>query len=211
MNLIYKYNPKAVPEEFKKFLPWTSKDIQDAENSLALFKSNQIQKSMLPKYRELWPDLISNSGSSDGGKLMYVVKKAVLDMVNRNDAIPNFASGVLNILDMNFMQQYAIYKKGYIDFETQWPAKLDGVVTMASKSGSTDPTKGGFNFKLAPDQGDTIDAFGDEEISPLSTATSDTEFMQKAAQIAGGPKAKPKSKKEPEVGNVGRNLRNKPK
>jgi hypothetical protein len=35
-------------------------------------------------------------------------------------------------------------------FETQWPAKLDGVVTMESKSGGTDPTKGGFSFKLKP-------------------------------------------------------------
>jgi hypothetical protein len=193
MNLIYKYNPKAVPEQFKKFLPWTTKDIQDAENSLALFKSNQPQKSMLPKYQELWPDLVSRPGSSDGGKLMYVVKKAVLDMVNRDDAIPNFAGGVLNILDMNFMQQYATYSKGSINFETQWPAKLNGVVTMESKSGSTDPTKGGFSFKLAPDKGDNIDAFGDEEVSSLSTATSDTEFMQKAAQITRGPKKEKES------------------
>lgn len=207
MNLIYKYNPDAVPKQFKKFLPWTSKDIQDAENSLSLFKSNQKEKSMLPKYQVLWPDLVSRPGSSDGGKLMYVVKKAVLDMVNRDDAIPNFAGGVLNILDMNFMQQYATYKKGSIGFETQWPAKLNGVVTMESKSGSTDPTKGGFSFKLAPNKEDTIDAFSDEEISPLSTATTDTEFMQKAAQIAGGSKSKPKSKKETEVGNVGRGKR----
>ena len=35
-------------------------------------------------------------------------------------------------------------------FHTQWPAKLDGVVTMESKSGGTDPTKGGLNFKLKP-------------------------------------------------------------
>ena len=35
-------------------------------------------------------------------------------------------------------------------FETQWPAKLNGKVTVESKSGGTDPTKGGLSFKLSP-------------------------------------------------------------
>ena len=33
-------------------------------------------------------------------------------------------------------------------FNTQWPAKLDGHVTMEAKSSATDPTGGGFCFKL---------------------------------------------------------------
>ena len=207
MNLIEKYNPKAVPEKFKKFLPWSSKAIADAEESLALFKANRKEESMLPQYEELWPDLISRPGSSDGGKLMYTVKKAVLDMVNKGDAIPHFATGVLNILDMNFMQQYAKFKKDTIYFETQWPAKLDGIVTMESKSGSTDPTKGGYSFKLAPSgDDDNIDMLGsDEEIPSLSSAESDADFMKKASQITGASKAKPKK----EVGNVGREKRSK--
>ena len=72
-------------------------------------------------------------------------------MVNGGD-VPEFQDVVLEVLDYNFIQQYAkvINKSGVMEFHTQWPAKLDGVVTMESKSGGTDPTKGGLNFKLKP-------------------------------------------------------------
>jgi hypothetical protein len=39
---------------------------------------------------------------------------------------------------------------GQLQFDTQWPAKLNGEVSLESKSGGTDPTKGGFSFKLKP-------------------------------------------------------------
>jgi hypothetical protein len=54
-------------------------------------------------------------------------------------------------LDYNFIQQYTkMSKGGQLQFDTQWPAKLNGIVSLESKSGGTDPTKGGFSFKLKP-------------------------------------------------------------
>jgi hypothetical protein len=197
MNIIHKYNPKAIPRKFNQFLPWTDKVMQQAEQSLSLFKANRTQESMLPaKYQTLWADMGFKGASSDGGKLMYLVKKAVVDMVNNNDAIPNYQGGVLEILDMNFMQQYATYKAGKIVFTTQWPAKLDGKVTLESKSGSTDPTKGGFSFKLADTaEHDSVDMYGDDSIAQDELAGDDalgTNSLAKAAKNIVNPVRKEK-------------------
>ena len=72
-----------------------------------------------------------------------------MNMIN-GGAVPEFQAVVLEVLDYNFIQQYAKVAKGAMQFETQWPAKLNGEVSMESKSGGTDPTKGGFSFKLKP-------------------------------------------------------------
>jgi hypothetical protein len=197
MNIIHKYNPKAIPKKFNKFLPWTSKVMQQAELSLSLFKANRTQESMLPaKYQTLWDDMGFKGVSSDGGKLMYLVKRAVVDMVNNNEAIPNYQGGVLEILDMNFMQQYATYKGGKIVFTTQWPAKLDGKVTLESKSGSTDPTKGGFSFKLADTaEHDNVDMYGDDSIAQDQLAGDNelgTNSLAKSAKNIINPVRKPR-------------------
>lgn len=193
MNIIYEHNPDSLPKKFMKFLPWTDRDFEMADNSLQLYKKNLKQESRLPqKYQAIWSDTVFKGESSDGGRLMYMIKKACMDAINMNDAIPNFAGGVMNILDMNFVQQYAEYKKGQINFLTQWPAKLDGVVTVESKAGATDPTKGGFSFKLAPK--------ATEYTEPT------TSFAQTASQLAGeisGETEKPTR----EVGDVGRGKR----
>lgn len=209
MNLIHKYNPNSLPKKFNKFLPWRQVDIDNAINSLQLYKNNQKEESRLPlKYQSIWADAIFKGESSDGGRLMYMIKKTVMDSINNNNAIPNFEAGVLNILDMNFVQQYATYSGGQIKFSTQWPAKLDGIVTVESKSGSTDPTKGGFGFKLGPKNTEPIDTIGTDN----SMAHSETpylnsqDFAQTAAQIT-GQMSVPKEPKS--QGDVGRKLRKK--
>ena len=72
----------------------------------------------------------------------------MLRAINDHDAIPAFKDVVLDLLEMNFIQQYADYKKGEITFATQWPAKLDGQISVESKSSAKDPSSGGFSFKL---------------------------------------------------------------
>jgi hypothetical protein len=142
MNLLYERMPEKVPSEFHKFLPWPDDITARVSDSLK-------NGTPMPKYVKLFQDL--QSRGSDGGKLTYVVKAAVMDMVN-DGAIPEFQAAILEILDYNFIQQYTSInnKTGELKFETQWPAKLNGVVTLETKSGGTDPTKGGFSFKLKP-------------------------------------------------------------
>lgn len=189
MNILFKYNPSALPKKFNKFLPWRPRDYEMAEESLQLYKANRKEESRLPaKYQSIWSDTAFKGDSSDGGRMMYMIKKAVMESINNNGAIPNFEAGVLNILDMNFVQQYASYSNGQIHFKTQWPAKLDGNVTVESKAGATDPTKGGFSFKLSPKDATAVDTFGPETdaVDISSEPEAEQEFAAGAEEIANG-------------------------
>lgn len=208
MNLINEYVPDAIPEEFKEFLPWQQDIVKQCTDNI---KSYKLGKPIeMPEYHSI-TDKVKTDKASDGGKLVYAVKNAVLKAVNENNAIPGFQDVVLNILDMNFVQQYADYNKktGVMTFATQWPAKLEGYISLESKSGATDPTKGGFSFKLSNQQPKTDLPVPDE--SPLSGSDktlSDKGFAKAAASLAGEPSAKVRrDKAKPTVGNVGRKKR----
>lgn len=145
MNLLNERVPDKIPAEFKPFLPWPQ-TIVDEVNASRLAKKGQ--RVDLPKYKTITNQV--KSTGSDGGKLTYVTKKAVMNIVN-SGAVPEFQAAILEILDYNFIQQYTslVKKTGALMFSTQWPAKLDGKVTMESKSSATDPIAGGFSFKLS--------------------------------------------------------------
>ena len=140
MNLLHERLPDSIPKDFVPFLPWEQSIVAQVTNSLK-------NGTPMPKYRSLFDKL--DSKGNDGGKLTYVTKAAVMNIVN-GGKIPEFQAVVLEILDFNFIQQYATASGNTIKFYTQWPAKLDGEVTMETKSGGTDPSKGGFSFKLKP-------------------------------------------------------------
>ena len=145
MNLLWERVPDAIPAQFKPFLPWPRTIIDEVNASRTAARGTRVD---LPEYAPLFANL--KSTGTDGGKLTYVVKKAVADIVN-SGAVPGFQAAILEILDYNFIQQYttlASKKTGALAFNTQWPAKLDGHVTMEAKSSATDPTGGGFCFKL---------------------------------------------------------------
>jgi len=174
MNLLHERMPDAVPKEFAPFLPWDQRIVAQVVDSLK-------KGTAMPEYKLLFTNL--NSKGNDGGKLTYVTKAAVMKIVN-SGKIPEFQAVVLEILDFNFIQQYATAVGNTITFYTQWPAKLDGQVSMETKSGGTDPSKGGFSFKLKP-KGSAADdveepgSFGDNTMdqvpAQLSTADLDAE------------------------------------
>jgi len=149
MNLLHERVPDAVPQKFRKFLPWDISIVNKVIDSLNAFKDDR--EVPLSRYKSAWSDIRFKKPSSDGGKLVHAVKLAVMEAVNEGQAIPNFQDVILRILGMNFIQQYASLdnKTGMMSFRTQWPAQLRGKVSLESKSGATDPTKGGFSFKLA--------------------------------------------------------------
>ena len=69
--------------------------------------------------------------------------------MNEDNAIPEFADTILQVLEMNFIQQYTDYHaNGELTFATQWPSKLEGVVTLENKSSAKEPSSAGFSFKL---------------------------------------------------------------
>lgn len=176
MNLLNERLPEKIPAKFKPFLPWD-------QSIIAQVNDSRKNGTAMPEYNELFKDL--DSKGSDGGKLTYVVKDAIMKLVN-GGAVPEFQDVVLEVLDYNFIQQYAkvINKTGQMQFYTQWPAKLDGVVTMESKSGGTDPTKGGLSFKLKPkgSKAEPLPLPGEEEaaaaaVKPAKTSTTDLDVV----------------------------------
>lgn len=150
MNLLNKHAPESLPDDFKAFLPWQPSIVDEVIASINGFK--QGKDPGLKRFKDCWENIKFRSPSSDGGKLTHAVKLAVMRAINEKNAIPEFKSAVLNILDMNFIQQYTDYdaKTGIISFATQWPARLEGNIQLESKSSGKDPTKGGFSFKLSP-------------------------------------------------------------
>lgn len=152
MNLLHDRVPESVPDKFRPFLPWDISVVDEVMDSIRAFKDRR--EVSLPRYRRAWQDIQFKKPSSDGGKLVHAVKLAVMEAVNEGQGIPNFQDVILMILGMNFIQQYANLdrKSGTMRFQTQWPAQLRGQVSLESKSGATDPTKGGFSFKLANTQ-----------------------------------------------------------
>jgi len=141
MNLINEENPDAIPEQFKTFLPWGREIIAQVNDS----RKNGTE---MPEYQGLWSNITFEKKSSDGGKLTHAVKLAVRDIIN-SGGIPEFEAAILEILDYNFIQQDTkLRTNGQMYFKTNWPAKIDGRVTVELKSGATDPTKGSFSFKL---------------------------------------------------------------
>lgn len=143
MNLINEYNPKAIPAKFKKFLPWDQTIIDEVNQS-------RKNKTPLPRYQSLWADIVfkEEERTTDGGKLTHSVKNSVKEIIN-SGGIPDFESAILETLDYNFIQQDTVTRKGgQMYFKTNWPARIQGKVTVETKSGATDPTKGSFSFKL---------------------------------------------------------------
>ena len=142
MNLINQFNPDAVPEKWKPFLPWE-------QSIIALYNDSRKARTPLPKYQSLWQDIaFQKDNATDAGKLVHAIKTAVKDIVN-SGGISEFEAAIIEILDYNFIQQDTkLRTNGQMYFKTNWPARINGRVTVETKSGATDPTKGSFSFKL---------------------------------------------------------------
>lgn len=209
MNLIHEYAPDKLPKKFDSFLPWNVAEVSGkVDASVKAFKDGK--NLQLTEYSDLWNDFGGDPNkSSDGGKLSYIAKQAVMLAVNEGNALPNFQDVVLAILDMNFVQQYANYegKSKTLRFSTQWPAKLEGKITLESKAGATDPSKGGFSFKLAKTEAKTSLALPDE-LGRSAQGIDDKDFAKKAGDIALGKNRDTAFDKTPDsMGNAGRKKR----
>jgi len=193
MDLIFTSNPKALDKKWHKFLPFATKNPKLsmlAKQSLD-FKKQRVDDNLPSKYYPLFDD-IASPNASDGGKLIYAIKREVADAINNRDAIPEFKNAIIQILEMNFIQQYTDYKSGQLLFATQWPAKLDGKISVENKSSAIDPTAGGFSFKL----GRTDDSVSAEPgVEPVDGLDNETDLATAAQDIA-----EPKSRKSKETG-----------
>lgn len=188
MDLIYANQPTAIQKKFHEFLPWseTYPDIARVANQ-SIEDHKAGRPSDIPQEFARLTNEIKSKTASPGGKLAYLVKKEVANSINTNEGIPGFQNAVLEILEMNFMQQYTDYKAGVLTFATQWPAKLNGIISCENKCSAQDPKAGGLCFKLgrsdSDDSGSAADVGGQDEVG------AETDFLKGADAIASGRKS----------------------
>ena len=202
MDLLYQANPKSISKAWLPFLPFSANP-KVAEQIIAHYRTGQ---DLPAKYKKI-SNTVSSKEANDGGKFIYAMKEEILGAINDRDALPEFRAMVLELLEMNFVQQYVDYEKKHtseLTFATQWPAKLDGQISVEHKSSAKDPGNGAFSFKLGRVDDSVSSEPGEEPIDGLD---SEDDFMSKANDLAGGSKAKPKKSTNPETGNVGRKKR----
>jgi hypothetical protein len=190
MNFIYSINPGAISKKFQKFLPWQPNDVATIVDAVS------TGRPLPKKYASAFSDIKTRGGkANEGGTLVYAIKKDVAEAINDRNAIPEFKDTILQVLEMNFIQQYTDYSGGEMTFETQWPAKLDGDVSVVNKSSAAEPTAGGFSFKLGRVTKDDEVGGSDYSVStdrPNSSATTSDELdtvAQKRSKVtarAGG-------------------------
>ena len=198
IDLIYKANPKSIDKVWHQFLPF-SKNSELKQQLVASLKGQKI-----PFGKEWAPILnsVASQTATPGGKIIYAIKREVADAVNNKDALPEFKDMVLEILEMNFVQQYTDYQKKNryeFTFETQWPAKLDGKVSLENKSSAKEPTTGGFSFKLGRTDDSVSAEPGEPEVDGID---SEEDFAQAALDIT--TKSVDRKKDKPKTSNVGR-------
>jgi len=197
MDLIYSINPKAIDKKFHKFLPFATKSPKLPELCKQSIATGKTKNPIgLPEKYQSLVGSVSGAGT-EGGKVVYAIKKEVQDSVNNRDGIPGFGDAVLQILEMNFIQQYCDYKGGELKFATQWPAKLDGKISVENKSSTTEPTAGGFSFKLGRVDDSVSSEPGEDPVDgdPIGPDPN-VKFSDVATNIAGGPSAVPRKEKE---------------
>lgn len=205
LDMLYKINPASISKAWHPYLPFSAHP-NIKKKILASLDGADV--SFDTKLQAI-ANNVKSSKATAGGKIIYSIKNEICDAINDREALPEFRQMVLEILEMNFIQQYCDYEAkhtGELTFATQWPAKLDGEISVSHKSSANDPRSGGLSFKLGRTD-DSVSAEPGEE--PVDGLDSDDDFMSKADSLAGGSapkKAKPKVSK-PEVGNVGRKKR----
>lgn len=188
LDFIFANYKDAIDKKWYKVLPFSAKAPNLMQQSIQSIKT----KSPLPKqFHSLFQNIEAKSSATDGGKLVYAIKKEVAEAINNRDAIPSFGATVLQVLEMNFIQQYTDYAGGELTFATQWPAKLDGEVTLENKSSASDPTAGGFSFKLGRTDSDVSSEPGEPRVDDLNTV--EPELTDIAQDIV-----EPKRKSKPE-------------
>ena len=208
MDLVYAINPKSIDKRWHKYLPFEEKspDLPElCKRSIASGKS-RTPIGLPSKYKPLWINV--NGGGTEGGKVVYDIRKEVADAINNKEGIPEFRDAILQILEMNFIQQYCDYKGGELTFATQWPAKLDGKISLENKCSTVSPTANGFSFKLGRTDNSVSSEPGEPEVDGSPTYGNDIEDV--AQDIT-----EPKRSKEPktvepadtDTGGVGRKKR----
>jgi hypothetical protein len=142
MNFLHRFYPDAVPDLYKKVLPFTSSDMQ-------AILDNMAGKGTLPaKYNKILKSRNIKARARAGGILFYAAAKDLVESFNSLQPIPDFRQTVLEILDMNFVQIFSRVVGGKLTADVLWPGKVDGNVMLWTKAEAANPGSAGLSFKV---------------------------------------------------------------
>ena len=103
---------------------------------------------MPEKYSEILKSRKITARATQGGILFYSAAKDLVDIVNKNQPIPDFRQTILEILDMNFVQIFSRIVSNQLKADVLWPGKVDGKVSLWTKAEAAAPTSAGLSFKV---------------------------------------------------------------
>jgi hypothetical protein len=144
INWIANNYPDKVPEKYKNLVPFYSEDVRQVLKNIKTKGVEPIPEKFLPLIQA---PSIQKSKGTDGGKLVYVVTKDLVDAIN-GGIIKNLRSTVLELLDENFVQIYTRIVGGKLTTDVLWPGKVDGNVELHTKIYPGDPGGSGLGFKV---------------------------------------------------------------
>lgn len=137
-----------VSADFMPIAGMISKGFDTAKITSA-YKNKEMNKEV-ESYLKLIDTYESTGRKATGtpiGKLRYYVAAELMDAVNKKGALPNFQSAVLEILGYNFIQLNTKPVGDKFITTANWPAKVDGKVTLENKYGAG-PGGGKLSWKL---------------------------------------------------------------
>jgi hypothetical protein len=146
LNWMAKYHSGFVPAQYEGLLPFTDEDMAAIKNNIA----TKGQEKLPPKFKQIfkiYPNL-KNSGGTPGGKVTYAVTTELISIINESNAIPNFRTLILELLEENFVQIFTRVVGNKLVGAVLWPGKVDGNVSLATKISAGEPGKGGLGFKV---------------------------------------------------------------
>lgn len=144
INWIANNYPEKLPEKYKNLVPFYSEDVKQILQNIRSKGAEPIPE----KFKDLISaPSIQKSKGTDGGKLVYVVTKDLVNIMN-SGVIDNFRSTILELLDENFVQIFTRIIGGKLITKVLWPGKVDGTVSLHTKISPGEPGKAGLAFKV---------------------------------------------------------------
>lgn len=144
INWIANHYPESLPDTYKGLVPFYSEDVRQVLKNIKTKGAEPIPEKFKPLISA--PNIQKSKGT-DGGKLVYVVTKDLVKIINKG-VIPNFRKTILELLDENFVQIFTRIMGGKLVTKVLWPGKIDGKVALHTKISPGSPGAAGLSFKV---------------------------------------------------------------
>lgn len=145
INWLATYYPEVLPPQYQNLVPFYSEDMKQVLANIRTKGAEPIPKKFLPLISA--PSIQASKGT-DGGKLVYVVTKDLVNIFNSSGLVDKFRKTILELLDENFIQIFTRIIGGKLVTKVLWPGKVDGNVALHTKIAPGEPGKAGLSFKV---------------------------------------------------------------